>query len=46
MPGFKATLSETQMWQVSLLVAKADKLSKAVHDSLSAPVVPAPVPAP
>lgn len=43
MPGFRATLSETQMWQVSLLVANADKLSKAVHDSLATPnVVPTP----
>jgi mono/diheme cytochrome c family protein len=47
MPGFRPTLSETQMWQVSLLVANADKLSKPVHDSLSAPnVVPMPVAAP
>jgi thiosulfate dehydrogenase len=45
MPGFKPTLSETQMWQVSLLVANADKLSKAVKDSLAAPnVVPAAAP--
>jgi thiosulfate dehydrogenase len=43
MPGFRSTLSETQMWQVSLLVANSDKLSKSVHDSLSAPnVVPTP----
>jgi len=26
MPGFKASLSETQMWQVSLMLAHADKL--------------------
>jgi thiosulfate dehydrogenase len=39
MPGFKATLSETQMWQVSLLVANADKLSKSVKDGLSVPSV-------
>jgi len=25
MPSYKATLSETQMWQVSLLLANADK---------------------
>jgi len=36
MPGFRPALSETQMWQVSLLVANADKLPKMVHDSLSA----------
>jgi thiosulfate dehydrogenase len=39
MPGFRPALSETQMWQVSLLVANADKLPKTVHDTLSAPVV-------
>src|SRR6202167_11181 len=27
MPGFKQSLSETQMWQVSLLLADADKSS-------------------
>ncbi len=36
MPGFHASLSETQMWQVSLLVAEADKLPKAVVDALAA----------
>jgi len=41
MPGFDKTLSTTQMWQVSLLVANADKLPKAAKDALSA--VPAPV---
>jgi thiosulfate dehydrogenase len=40
MPGFEKSLSTTQMWQVSLLVANADKLPKAVKDSLT--VVPAP----
>jgi thiosulfate dehydrogenase len=39
MPGFRPRLSETQMWQVSLLVANADKLPKSVHDTLSAPLV-------
>jgi mono/diheme cytochrome c family protein len=29
MPGFKASLSETQLWQVSLMLANADKLSPA-----------------
>jgi thiosulfate dehydrogenase len=38
MPGFRPALSETQMWQVSLLVADADKLPKLVHDTLSAPL--------
>jgi len=37
MPGFRQALSDTQMWQVSLLVAQADKLPKSVLDSLSAP---------
>jgi len=44
MPGFDKTLSTTQMWQVSLLVANADKLPKAAKDALSAvptPVMPA-----
>jgi mono/diheme cytochrome c family protein len=38
MPGFRPALSETQMWQVALLVANADKLPKAVHDPLSIPL--------
>lgn len=38
MPGFRPRLSETQMWQVSLLVANADKLSKPVHEALAAPL--------
>jgi thiosulfate dehydrogenase len=38
MPGFRDALNETQMWQVSLLVAQADKLPKSVTDSLSAPL--------
>lgn len=38
MPGFHSTLSETQIWQVSLLAADADKLPKSVQDILSAPV--------
>jgi mono/diheme cytochrome c family protein len=37
MPGFRQGLSDTQMWQVSLLVAQADKLPKSVTDSLTAP---------
>ncbi|MGE5083176.1 MAG: c-type cytochrome [Acidobacteriota bacterium] len=36
MPGFQKTLSNTQMWQVSLLVANADKLPQSVKDSLAA----------
>jgi mono/diheme cytochrome c family protein len=34
MPGFSPSLSTTQVWQVSLLVANADKLPPAVKDSL------------
>ncbi len=41
MPGFDKSLSTTQMWQVSLLLANADKLPKSVKDSLA----PVPVPA-
>lgn len=37
MPAFDKTLSTTQMWQVSLLLANADKVSSAVKDSLMAP---------
>lgn len=44
MPGFQKTLSTTQMWQVSLLCANADKLPASVKDSLTTlappPVVP------
>ena len=36
MPGFEKSLSTTQMWQVSLLLANADKLPKPVKDNLSA----------
>jgi mono/diheme cytochrome c family protein len=38
MPGFRPALPDTQMWQVSLLVANADKLPKSVQDSLSVPL--------
>jgi thiosulfate dehydrogenase len=43
MPGFHDTLSTTQMWQVSLLLANADKLPQVVKDSLTAvaPTTPA-----
>jgi mono/diheme cytochrome c family protein len=39
MPGFGKSLSEMEMWQVSFLVAQADKLPKAVRDDLSNPTV-------
>jgi mono/diheme cytochrome c family protein len=45
MPGFDKTLSTTQMWQVSLLVANADKLPKSAKDILL-PVAVASSPAP
>jgi thiosulfate dehydrogenase len=35
MPGFQKTLSNTQMWQVSLLVANADKVPQSVKDNLA-----------
>jgi thiosulfate dehydrogenase len=38
MPGFKGSLSETQMWQVSLLLAHADKLPSDVKQALAAPL--------
>jgi mono/diheme cytochrome c family protein len=46
MPSFKSVLSETEMWQVSLLLANADKpLPPAALDILKG-VTPAPVAAP
>jgi thiosulfate dehydrogenase len=36
MPGFGKSLSTAQMWQVSLLLANADKLPKAAKDLLTA----------
>jgi thiosulfate dehydrogenase len=43
MPGFKERLSDTQMWQVSVLLKNADKISAAVKAEL-APGVAAAVP--
>jgi thiosulfate dehydrogenase len=37
MPGFQASLSDEQVWQVSLLLAGADKLPAAVQQALTAP---------
>ncbi len=34
MPAFRDTLSDQQMWQVSILLANADKLPAATHDML------------
>jgi mono/diheme cytochrome c family protein len=38
MPAFKPSLSETQMWQVSLLLKNADKLPPSVQQELGGPV--------
>ena len=35
MPGFGSTLSDTERWQLTTLLAHADKLSPAVHSELS-----------
>jgi thiosulfate dehydrogenase len=42
MPGFSKTLNETQMWQVSLLLANADKLPASAKEALVAPAGTAP----
>ena len=44
MPSFHQSLSETEMWQVSLLAAHADKLPKAVADAFSVPLFGGPPP--
>ena len=38
MPSFSESLSQTQMWQVSLLVANADKLPDSVKTALYRPI--------
>jgi thiosulfate dehydrogenase len=38
MPGFTGSLSSDQIWQVSLLLANADKLSPGVKTALQAPL--------
>ena len=35
MPGFKGRLSETQIWQLAVLVKNADKISTAVKAELA-----------
>jgi thiosulfate dehydrogenase len=42
MPGFEASLSQAQMWEVSLLLANADKLPDSVMALLKGPAVPPP----
>jgi thiosulfate dehydrogenase len=37
MPGFRDSLSDDELWQVSLLLANADKMSPAVRQALTAP---------
>lgn len=46
MPGFGASLSDEQLWQVSLLLANADKLPASVQQALTAPLAPPPPTAP
>ena len=45
MPGFKSTLSDDNMWQVSFLLAKAHELPASVQESLAG-TPPAPAAAP
>jgi len=45
MPGFKDHLSETQMWQVAVLVKNADKISAGVKAELTGGTRETPVPA-
>lgn len=37
MPGYKGSLTETQLWQVSLMLANADKLPASVKGALAEP---------
>ncbi|MGA9528453.1 MAG: c-type cytochrome [Terriglobales bacterium] len=46
MPGFCKSLNETQMWQISLLLANADKLPPSAKTALVAPPAGAPGSAP
>ena len=45
MPAFKSSLSETEIWQVTVLLANADKISSVVKDQLK-PNSGGPPPAP
>ena len=38
MPGFKGRLTETQIWEVSVLVANADKVPASVKGALASPL--------
>jgi len=44
MPGFRESLSDTQMWQLSQLVKSADKLPASVKTELAAAAPGAVVP--
>jgi hypothetical protein len=45
MPAFNPSLSETQMWQISLMLANADKLPGSVTAVLAGqPETPSPTP--
>ncbi len=46
MPGFSKTLSETQMWQIALLIANADKLPPSAKAALVTPIGPPPTATP
>ncbi|HEX6905111.1 MAG TPA: cytochrome c [Terriglobales bacterium] len=46
MPAFGKSLSTSQLWQVSLLLANADKLPADVQQTLAAPLQPPPPPQP
>jgi thiosulfate dehydrogenase len=46
MPGFKGRLTETQIWQVSVLLANSDKLPASVKAALAAPAPAVPAAAP
>jgi thiosulfate dehydrogenase len=45
MPAFKGALNDTQLWQVSVLLANADKISPAVKAALTSPPPAPPMPA-
>jgi thiosulfate dehydrogenase len=45
MPGFRGRLTETQIWQVSVLLKNADKISPAVKSELVTGMPPMPAPA-
>ncbi|HVA00897.1 MAG TPA: c-type cytochrome [Terriglobia bacterium] len=46
MPGFQASLTDEQIWNVSLLLANADKMPPDVSQALTAPFGPPPPAAP